>query len=83
MSIALLYNIVFTLSVLERKCESVNITVPQRNCQQVESTELEVKCHVTTENVTVPVCVEVVDKEVEEVDKYFCISYHYYSCPVL
>ena len=62
------------LSVLERKCESVNITVPQRNCQQVESRELEVKCHVTTENVTVPVCVEVVDKEVEEVDKYFCIS---------
>ena len=51
---------------MERKCENVNMTVPQRDCQQTEIIEMETKCEVTSENVTMPVCVEMVDKEVEE-----------------
>ena len=52
--------------VWEAKCESVNITVPQQDCQEEQTIKMETKCEVLSEDVMMPVCVEVVDQEVEE-----------------
>ena len=57
-------------SVVEHKCEMVNITVPQRDCDQVDNVVTETQCRLATEMVLEPVCVNIMDKQVEEVRFY-------------
>ena len=58
--------IILIIIVWEAKCESVNITVPQQECQEEQTIQMETKCEVVSEDVMMPVCVEVEDQEVEE-----------------
>ena len=58
-------------TVWENKCEMVNITVPQRDCDMQDTVVKDVKCHVVTEQVALPVCVTIMDKIVEEVGLIF------------
>ena len=51
----------------DQKCESVNVTVPQRECDTMEEAVVEMKCTVLNETVSTPVCVTVIDKAVEEI----------------
>ena len=53
-------------TVWDKKCESVNITVPQRDCTARQTLEVETKCRVVNETVLTPVCVDVLDKEVQQ-----------------
>ena len=54
-------------SVWENKCEMVNITVPQRDCDTRDNVVADVTCSVVTEQVPIPVCVNIMEKIVEEV----------------
>ena len=54
-------------TVWDKKCEMVNITVPQRDCDTTQEMVMEMKCRVLNETVQTPVCVTVLNKEVEEV----------------
>ena len=53
-------------TVWDKKCESVNITVPQRDCSTQQILQMETVCRVVNETVLRPVCVDVLDKEVEQ-----------------
>ena len=53
-------------TVWDKKCEAVNITVPQRDCSTRQTLQMERKCRVVNETVLTPVCVDVLDKEVEQ-----------------
>ena len=39
----------------DQKCESVNVTVPQRECDTVEEAKVEMDCDVLEETSTTPV----------------------------
>ena len=54
-------------TVLENKCEMVNITVPQRECDIKEEMVKDRVCKQENVITMVPVCVTVIDKQVEEV----------------
>ena len=54
-------------TVWENKCEMVNVTVPQRDCDTRQVLETETKCRVENRTVETPVCVTVMDKVVDEV----------------
>ena len=43
-------------SVWDQKCESVNVTVPQRECNTVEEAKVEMDCEVLEETSSTPVC---------------------------
>ena len=53
-------------TVWDKKCEMVNVTVPQRDCDTTQVLEMDVKCRVVNSTVQTPVCVTVMDKVVEE-----------------
>ena len=53
-------------TVLEHKCEMVNITVPQRECEQLDNMKLGEECRVEAREVTRPVCITFMDKVIEE-----------------
>ena len=54
-------------TILDKKCEMVNITVPQRECETIQDMIMEMECKVINETVTAPTCVTVLDKQIEEV----------------
>ena len=56
-------------TVWDKKCENVNITVPQRDCDTRDKIVMEMKCRVVNETVLTPVCITVMDKVVEEVSQ--------------
>ena len=45
-------------AVWDQKCESVNVTVPQRECDTVEEAKVEMDCDVIEETSTTPVIIE-------------------------
>ena len=53
-------------TILDKKCEMVNITVPQRVFNTIEEMVMKMECKVINETVSAPNCVTVLDKEVEE-----------------
>ena len=53
-------------TVWDKKCEMVNVTVPQRDCDTTQVLEMDIKCRVVNSTVQTPVCVNVMDKVVEE-----------------
>ena len=44
-------------TVWDQKCESVNVTVPQRECNTVEEAKVEMDCEVLEETSSTPVCI--------------------------
>ena len=70
-------------TVWDKKCENVNITVPQRDCDTRNEMVMEMKCRVVNETVLTPVCVTIMENLVEEVSQnlnsvplksIFCLS---------
>ena len=61
-------------TVWDKKCETVN-TVPQTECATIQEMVMEMECKVVNETVRNPVCVTVMDQEVQEVginSKFIC-----------
>ena len=56
-------------TVWDKKCENVNITVPQRDCDTHNEMVMEMKCRVVNLTVLTPVCITVMEKVVEEVSQ--------------
>ena len=55
-------------TIIDKKCEMVNITVSQRVRNTNEEMVMKMECKVINETVSAPNCVTVLDKEVEEVN---------------
>ena len=54
-------------TVWDKKCEVVNITVPQTECDTIQEMIMEEQCKVVNETVRKTVCITVMDQEVQEV----------------
>ena len=50
-------------TIIDKKCEMVNITVPQRDCNTIEEMVMKMECKVINETVTAPTCVTVWTKD--------------------
>ena len=56
-------------TVVDKKCESVNLTMSQNVCDTTEEMVMERECKVVNETVITPVCIDIMEKVVEEVSQ--------------